>query len=154
MDNLVFRKAVLDDAEGLSEVLQELTAAGKRSRPSNADFVRTNYIADPCGIQCTVAVLDGRLLGLQSLKRAIKGNAYDVPEGWGIIGTHIRPTAARLGIGRAMFQESLSAARAAGIKYIDATIGAENAEGLGYYQAMGFVDYRQSAGSVSKKYTL
>ncbi|WP_170335643.1 GNAT family N-acetyltransferase [Ruegeria arenilitoris] len=154
MENLVIRKAVLSDAEALSEVLEELTVAGKRTRPSDVDFVRANYIADPDSIRCTVAVLNAQLVGLQSLKRAVERNPYGVSVGWGVIGTHIRPSAARLGIGRALFRETLLATLAAGLSHIDATIGARNAEGLAYYEAMGFVDYRQSAGTVSKKFAV
>ncbi|WP_170764802.1 GNAT family N-acetyltransferase [Ruegeria lacuscaerulensis] len=154
MESLNFRKVSLDDAEGISDVLQEIAAAGKRTRPSDVGFSRIHYIAHPDSIQCTVAVQDTRVLGFQSLKLAVEDNPYEVKVGWGIIGTHIRPSSARLGIGRALFQETLSAARASGIPAIDATISAKNAEGLAYYDAMGFVDYKQHTDAVSKIYRL
>ncbi|WP_237218062.1 GNAT family N-acetyltransferase [Ruegeria lacuscaerulensis] len=71
-----------------------------------------------------------------------------------MIGTHIRPSTARRGVGRALFQETLKAARAAGLVAIDATIGVNNAEGLAYYQARGFVDCRRIDGARRKSFTL
>jgi ribosomal protein S18 acetylase RimI-like enzyme len=81
-------------------------------------------------------------LGFQSLLRAAAGNRYDVPVGWGIIGTHIGPRAQRRGVGSALFAASREAALAARLTRIDATIAADNATGLGYYEAMGFRTYR------------
>ncbi|WP_234995236.1 GNAT family N-acetyltransferase [Ruegeria meonggei] len=70
-----------------------------------------------------------------------------------MIGTHIRPSAARRGVGRALFHPTLRAVQASGTTVIDATISSRNDEGLAYYSAMGFVDYRQGTGTVSKRYT-
>lgn len=154
MDGLTLRNAGLDDAEGMSQALQEIAAAGKRQRPSDVRFVRDNYICHPDQIRCTLAVRGSQVLGFQALKLAVSGNPYGVTVGWGIIGTHIRPSAARLGIGRALFQKTLLAARSAGLPAIDATIGAQNAEGLAYYAAMGFVDYRFHEGAVCKSYSV
>ncbi len=145
------REAVLTDAAEMSAFLQELAAAGKRSLPSDEDYARTNYIAHADNIRCSVVEdTDGCLLGLQVLKRASEGNAYGVTPGWGTIGTHVRPRAAGRGVGRALFGATLEAAKAAGLEKIDATIGSDNLEGLGYYEAMGFRDYKTSEKHVSK----
>jgi L-amino acid N-acyltransferase YncA len=155
MSNVVFRTVIAEDADGISAVLQDIAAAGKRTRPSDVGFARAQYVAHPDKIRCTVAVdANNRLLGFQSLIKAQENNPYEVTVGWAVIGTHIRPTAARLGVGRGLFAQSLVAARASGVPAIDATIAADNAEGLAYYHAMGFVDYRQLAGAVSKKYSV
>ncbi len=147
----IIRNAVDADAEGMSGVLTALVSAGKRTKSADSAFALTHYINDPERIQCSVAVAsDGQILGFQSLKLATRNNPYGVAVGWGIIGTHIKPSAARCGIGRALFKCSLQAAQQQGLPAIDATIGANNSGGLGYYEAMGFRDYRQMGGAICK----
>ncbi len=154
MGDLIIRQAGLDDAEGISEVLQEIAAAGKRSRPSDLSFATANYLTHPDQLRCTVAVRGGCVLGFQSIKIAVEGNPYGAPVGWGVIGTHIRPSAARQGVGRALFRATLEVAKARELAAIDATVSRNNAEGLAYYSAMGFVDYRSHHGAVCKSYTV
>ncbi len=150
---LSVRRARRDDAAGLSEVLRQLAVAGKRRKPHSPAFTLSHYIQHDHQVQCSVAVTgSGDILGFQSLKLAWVGNPYEVDPGWGIIGTHVRPSAARHGIGRALFQATLAAARDHGLEVIDATIGLGNVEGLRYYQAMGFRTYRNLDGAVSKLY--
>ena len=145
------RQAVLGDAPEISMILEHLASLGKRYIPSDPEFVRSQYIAHPDNIQCVVAEDDdGTILGLQILKIASEGNTYGVPEGWGIIGTHVRPVATRRGVGRALFQVTRSAAIVAGLKKIDATIAATNSDGLFYYDALGFHTYRTPKGKVCK----
>lgn len=152
---MLIRDAIPGDAPEISAFLQELTDLGKRTRPSDEAFVLATYISGRNKIKCSVAVdASGSILGLQSLARASEENPYGVTPGWGIIGTHIRPSAARRGVGRALFQASLLAARDAGIEKIDASIGSNNAEGLAYYQAMGFRSYRRSKGVICKCFEL
>ncbi|OAN71456.1 acetyltransferase [Sulfitobacter sp. EhC04] len=149
------RQADISDVGQMSDFLTRLREMGKRRNPSDPPFVRRNYIEDPDSIRCSVAEdADGTVLGFQSLKRAVEGNIYDVTPGWGIIGTHIRPEAARRGVGRALFNATLEAARAAGLQHIDASIAADNPEGLAYYQAMGFETYRTPDGLICKRYSL
>ncbi|KZL26753.1 GNAT family N-acetyltransferase [Pseudovibrio sp. WM33] len=149
------RDAVLVDVEEISSFLQELAALGKRSLPSDETYVISQYIAHADNIRCSVVEdVDGTLLGLQVLKRASEGNTYGVTPGWGMIGTHVRPSAGRRGVGRALFAATLDAARQAGLEKIDATIGASNPEGLGYYEAVGFRTYKTNESSVSKCFEL
>ena len=93
-------------------------------------------------------------MGFQSLKRAAAGNRYNVPEGWGIIGTHISPRAHRRGVGTALFASSRKAANEAGLTRIDAAIGANNRMGLRYYEAMGFRTYRESDDIIQKLFEM
>ena len=146
------RDAVIGDIEQMSAFLKELTALGKRKSPDDEDFVRATYIDDSGRIRCSVAEENGVVLGFQSLKRAEAGNVYGVEPGWGIIGTHIRPSAARRGVGRSLFDVSRSAAEQAAIDYIDATIAADNPEALAYYEAMGFLTYRTHDDLISKRF--
>ncbi|MFC0408780.1 GNAT family N-acetyltransferase [Roseomonas elaeocarpi] len=149
------REATPDDADGMSRVLREIIAATGRERPSDPDFVLRNYVRNPAGIRCSVAVEeDGAVLGFQSLIRATAGNRYGVPEGWGIIGTHISPSAHRRGVGTALFASSRAAAAGAGLRKIDAYIGAANEAALRYYEAVGFRTYRETADTVQKVFEL
>ncbi len=147
------RPATRADTEGISRVLQELVAAGKRIRPSDQEFTRTQYIENPHRIQCFVAVdEDGAILGFQSLSTAVEGNVYGTPTGWGMIGTHISPRAAHRGLGARLFTAMLDVARQAGVPAIEAYIGATNQEGQAYYEALGFRTYRRPDGVVCKCY--
>lgn len=148
------RDADVSDVEQMSAFLKELTAAGKRKSPDDEDFVRAHYIEDPKKVRCSVAAEDGVVIGFQSLKLAEAGNPYDVEPGWGIVGTHIRPSAARRGLGRALFEVSRRSAGAASIAHIDATIAADNLEALAYYDAMGFRTYRTPEGLICKRFDI
>ncbi len=149
------RSAVPADADGIAEVLEALRQAGRRKTAGDAAFVRETYIENSNRIACSVAVdAAGRLLGFQSLQIAPEGNSYGAPVGWGVIGTHLHPDASGQGIGRALFAVTRAAAEDARLPAIDAQIGADNAQGLGYYSAMGFVDYRETPTAVGKKLVL
>ncbi len=155
MTPILYRVAKASDAGGISSVLAALVAAGKRTKPSGESFALSHYIQAPHRIRCTVAVgPDREVLGFQSLKHATPGNSYGVAVDWGIIGTHIKPTSARCGVGRELFRHSLTAAKQAGLLAIDATIGVNNCEGLAYYEAIGFREYRRMDGSICKAYRL
>ncbi|HET7577386.1 MAG TPA: GNAT family N-acetyltransferase [Sphingomicrobium sp.] len=135
----------------MSEVLKELVAAGKRSNAADPDFVKSHYIEHPHRLHCFVALDErGKVLGFQSLKRAHEGNIYDTPIGWGIIGTHVRPSAARTGVGSRLFAATLSGAREVGLSTIEAYIGERNIAALAYYEALGFRTHRGSDGIICK----
>ena len=149
------RTATMEDAQGMSDVLSEIVVMTGRERPRDVTAVRTRYLEHPDRIRCSVAEDDdGRILGFQSLLLATQGNPYGVTEGWGIIGTHVSPRAARQGVGTGLFAVSRDAAQKAGLPSIDASIADDNPLGLGYYEAMGFRTYRLSPGTVCKRYDL
>lgn len=146
------RPARPTDAEDLAEVQNAIHRAGLRAGPVDVATVRERYLDPEHRVACTVAEQEGRVVGFQSLKRAWPGNPYDVAEGWGIIGTHIHPDAGRSGLGRRLFAASLAAARAAGLRHIDASIGADNPAALAYYSAMGFTPYRERGDTVPHRF--
>ncbi|WP_234900230.1 GNAT family N-acetyltransferase [Rhizobium skierniewicense] len=114
-----------------------------------------NYLLPRDRIQCAIAVDDEcRILGFQSLTHARPGNQYGVQDGWGIIGTHVSPRAARQGVGKALFAATLEAAKTAGLKDIDASIGADNPLGQAYYEAIGFRTYRMTEDRVCKAFRI
>jgi L-amino acid N-acyltransferase YncA len=152
---MLIREADASDAEAMSDVLKELIAAGKRTNRGDPEFALSHYIRHPKRLHCFVAVDEDRgLLGFQSLKRAHEGNAYGTPVGWGIIGTHVRPTAARTGVGSRLFAETLAGARKAKLPAIEAYIGEQNAAALAYYEALGFKTCRCLEGAVCKSFKL
>ena len=149
------RIALTADAAAMSRVLRDIIRHTGRERPHDETFVTAQYLANPASIRCTVAFDDaGNILGFQSLIRAEAGNRYDVPAGWGVIGTHIGPAAHRQGVGSALFTSSRQAAERAALEKIDACIGADNLSGLRYYDAMGFRTYREGNGIVQKVFTV
>lgn len=153
MTTLTIRPAGSADAEGMSRVIAEIFAAGLRKEAQGPDWVLPRYIDNERRIECSVAEGEqGRILGFQSLQQAAADNPYGVAVGWGIIGTHISPAAARQGVGSALFRATLRAAKAFGLENIDASIGADNAMGQAYYEAMGFRTYRTPEGLVCKVY--
>ncbi len=150
---MTIRTAMENDAPAISVMLQLLVQAGKRTSPADEAFVLSHYISNPDGIRCSLAVdNDGSVLGLQSLIFARAGNRYGTPVGWGIIGTHVSPLAARRGIGRHLFEVTKQAAAKAGLEKIEAFIGEKNAEGQAYYEKMGFRTYRLADGAVCKSF--
>ena len=154
MTGFAIRQAGPDDAAAMDAVLTPILERWGSARPRGAALVLSHYIGHPDRLSCAVAVAEGRIVGFQSLKRATPGNVHDLPEGWGIIGTYVAAEAAGRGVGRALFLETLDAAERAGLNDIDATIGAGNAEGLAYYAALGFADWRTVGTAVGKRLRL
>ncbi len=136
----------------MADVQNAIHRAGLRSSAVDIALVRERYLDTEYGIACTVAEEEGRVVGFQSLTWAWPGNPYNVPAGWGIIGTHIHPAAGRSGLGRRLFVKSLAAAQAAGLRHIDATIGADNFPALAYYANMGFVPYREGSDTLPHRF--
>jgi ribosomal protein S18 acetylase RimI-like enzyme len=152
---VVVKDAVPADANGMSIVLTEVLLSWASKRPGSPEHVLEHYIQHPDGIRCSVAFDENnKVIGFQSLKMATAGNQFDLPIGWGIIGTYVSLDAGRRGIGRALFAASLAGAKAAGLSNIDATIGETNNLGLGYYEAMGFRTYQTKPGAVCKQLVL
>ena len=147
------REAITDDAEAMSSVLRAIIAHTGRQRRTEPSFMVSNYINHPESVRCSVAIDEQRnLIGFQSLVRSWPDNPYDVPHGWGIVGTHISPLAHRKGVGTALFAVTKVAAEAAGLLKIDAYIGSDNPAALQYYEAQGFQTYRQNQDVVQKAY--
>ncbi|MBF4570855.1 GNAT family N-acetyltransferase [Plantibacter sp. VKM Ac-2880] len=138
----------------MAEVQNAIYRAGLRANPVDVTLIRERYLDVERTVACTVADQDGRIVGFQSLKRAWPGNPYGVPSGWGIIGTHIHPGVGRSGVGRRLFAISLSAAKAAGLRHVDASIGADNVGALAYYSAMGFIPYGEKDGVIPHRFDL
>ena len=153
MTDVTVKEAKLSDAAAMSKILRDILTIWKSKRPSSVEHVTAFYVQHPERIRCSVAVdLNGTILGFQSLKRVVEDNEYDLPDGWGVIGTYVDAKVAGRGVGKALFASSLDAARQANLTEIDATIGDNNQSGLAYYNAIGFQTYRLKPGAICKKY--
>ncbi|SFK97546.1 GNAT family N-acetyltransferase [Shimia haliotis] len=147
---MIVRQAELRDVAQVSAFLEELVRLGKRTLPADEAYVRDVYVAHGDNISCVVAEDSGDLLGIQILKLAKEGNPYGTVPGWGIIGTHVNPKAARRGVGKRLFAVTRGAAVEAGLAKIEASIGAQSKEALSYYEAMGFRTFQEDGMRVNK----
>ncbi|AHD08285.1 GNAT family N-acetyltransferase [Phaeobacter gallaeciensis] len=149
-DHLTIRSARPGDETGMSMVLTEVLTDWNSTRPGDPAHVLAAYVGHPDRIDCAICEGPEGIVGFQSLRLAVLGNAYEVEPGWGIIGTYVRLNMGRQGIGQALFAHNLRAAQAAGLRWIEATIGADNLRAQAYYDAMGFQTYRTEDGAVRK----
>jgi L-amino acid N-acyltransferase YncA len=155
MTDVTVREAKPSDAAAMSEILRDILTIWKSERPSSVEHVIAFYVEHPERVLCSVAVdISGAVLGFQSLKRVGEGNEYDLPGGWGVVGTYVDAKEAGRGIGKMLFSSSLDAARQASLTEIDATIGENNHSGLAYYNAIGFQTYRYKPGAICKRYVV
>lgn len=155
MTEIATRPAAPEDAPQMSALLAEILQSWGSPRPSDPAHIKAHYIAHPDSVACTVALgPEGEVIGFQSLRGVGAENPYDLPEGWAAIGTYVRQSGARRGVGRALFAASRAAAEAAGLTHIEAKIALDNARALAYYEAMGFRDYAEAPGAVRKSLRL
>lgn len=140
---VVTRGATASDAEAMTGILNRIIEAGgttAHQSPFDPERMRRHYISPANIVFCTVAELDGRVVGFQSLVWP-DAEGQPFPEGWAIIASFVDADAAGQGVGRALFAATRDAALQAGVETIDATIRADNSGGLAYYASLGFADY-------------
>lgn len=145
------------DAGPMAQLINEIIAIGGTTahrRPFDEHRILDEFIAAKRGICCFVAVDDAQILGFQALEWCDPDWPGEdrLPADWAVIGTYVAPGAHGRGIGRALFLETAKAAKAAGVRFIDATIRKENEGGRAFYAGIGFVDYRTGDESVSKRF--
>lgn len=141
--SVIIRPATLADATALVDVINPIIASGgttAHQTPFDAERLARHYIAPPLLVSCSVAEWNGVPSGFQTLMWPDEeGESF--PDGWAIIASFVAQAATGNGIGRALFDATKTAALAAGVSTIDATIRADNAGGLAYYKSLGFEDY-------------
>ncbi len=138
---MIIRPAVLADAAAMTRLQNRIIALGGTTAYEDtrdeAQIIRS-YIAPPeHGVCCHVAEIDAEVAGFQ-----VVGLNPALPEGWAEIGTFVSQDIQARGIGQALFAATKPAARAAGLKVLNATIRADNVPGLAYYARIGFTDYK------------
>lgn len=161
--SLIIRAATADDVPAMVALLNAIIAKGGTTAHEvpyvEARFTKA-YMTPPDALSCFVGPdASGRIVGFQVL-----GTYPGLPENWVEIGTFVGEAARGTGAGAALFVETLKVARAGGYAAIDATIRADNVLGLGFYDRIGFRDYKTDpeyrlkdgtrVGRISKRYDL
>lgn len=154
---MLVRRAETTDAEAMAALINEIIAIGGTTSyrsPFDAQRLLAEFIPARRAISCVIAEDEGQLLGFQALLWSDPDWPGDapLPEDWAYIGTYVAPGTQGRGIGRALFAQTAAAAKAAGVRYIDATIRKENTGGQAYYAGVGFEDYRSGDKTVSKRF--
>lgn len=152
---VTIRPAVRSDARGMADLLNALIRLGGTTayrQPFGAEGIASTFIEPNFGICCFCAEDGDAIVGFQALEWADPDwpGPARLPADWAIIATFVAADRHGEGIGGRLFAATLATARAMGVRRIDATIRGENVEGLGYYDAMGFRDYRVGEGRISK----
>jgi len=132
MSHLNIRKADPADARELSEILNEIIAIGGTTAietPLSPEELADWFITGEWPLTCHVAESSSGLAGFQSL--SLYGNP---PKGWADIATFARQNPKIPGVGTALFAATLAVAEEHNIEFINATIRADNAGGLAYYE--------------------
>lgn len=143
---IIIRPARPADAPAMAGLLNAIIARGGTTayrEPFSEERMRADYVEADRGISTVVADRDGTILGFQALHWPDPDwtGANPLPADWAYIATYVAIGAQGQGIGARLFAATREAARAAGVRMIDATIRRENAGGLAYYSRMGFADY-------------
>jgi L-amino acid N-acyltransferase YncA len=140
--NFIVRPARSTDAAALTELLNIIIAAGGTTameEPLAVDTFAEWFVSGPDVLFCVVAEGDmsRNLLGFQSIYRDA-----ELPERWADIATFSSTRHKVAGVGTRMFAHTRSMAKDLGLTTINATIRADNVQGLSYYDKMGFRTYR------------
>jgi len=134
------RRAGAMDARDMAELLNAIIRKGGTTALTDEitrDTILTWFEQAPSNAIWHVAEDDaGQLFGFQYAKPHpnLPPEACD-------IATFVKLGTTGLGIGAKLFEITKKAARDLGFEWINATIRADNAGGLTYYQSRGFEDY-------------
>jgi L-amino acid N-acyltransferase YncA len=137
---MIVRKALAEDAAGMAELLNHIIAIGgttAHEQPTTESKTRQHAIDGPDVLSSVVAEENGGIVGWQSVEQW-QGEPH--------IGTYVQPGLQANGIGAALFAQTLAALRARGVRYIIASIRADNLPGLAYYARIRFHDIGDEPG--------
>lgn len=136
------RRAGALDARPMADLLNAIIAKGGTTAfttPVDRDTLLAWFAKAPEQSVWHLAENDsGTCLGFQSVEPHSK-----LPTEACDIATFVRIGQTGLGIGARLFSYSVRAAQKLGYRWINATIRADNAGGLAYYQSRGFEDYEK-----------
>jgi L-amino acid N-acyltransferase YncA len=137
---VVVRAAQPEDAEQMSELLNEIIAVGGTTAfldPVSPEVIRSWMARDADVSSWQVAVDEaGRVLGYQAAEVAAR-----LPEDTRNMSSFVRVDAVGLGVGSKLFAATLEGMRGLGYTWLNASIRSDNDSGLKYYSKMGFEDY-------------
>jgi L-amino acid N-acyltransferase YncA len=135
------RDVMRADAAELADLLNAIIAKGGTTaleEPFTPEALDRAYLTGPAVHCCFVAIDSAtrRIEGFQTL-----GRYPTLPDEIGDIGTFARLDGTQRGVGTALFTATRTRARTLGLSAINATIRADNAGGLAFYEKQGFVDH-------------
>jgi L-amino acid N-acyltransferase YncA len=137
---VTIRPARPGDVPPMCDLLNAIILAGGTTAfetPFTATGFADYFFRSQIHISCLVAEgQGGEILGFQMLAFHEK-----LPDDWGDIATFARADSRALGVGKALFSGTVELAGKYGLVAINATIRADNAGGLAYYDRLGFVTW-------------
>lgn len=139
------RRASALDAASMAQLLNEIIEIGgttAMTRPVTGDDLKERMAANPDQSAWHIALdSDEKVVGFQWISPHTKlpAEACD-------IATFVQVGRTGLGIGSGLFNATSDAAKQLGYVWINATIRADNAGGLTYYQSRGFRDWHYDEG--------
>lgn len=151
------RPAEPKDAGAMACILNEIISIGGTTayrQQFDEQSIIKDFISPKLGISCFVTFDGAQLLGFQALEGCDPDwpGENPLPADWAVVATYVAPNAHQRGVGRALFEKTVVAAKEFGISFIDATIRKENVGGQAFYQRIGFTDYSTSSETVSKRF--
>lgn len=150
---LTVRPARLDDAAEAVAILNQIIARGGTTAIETPltleEMVTWFLVPGPHVWCCHVAMLNTAMVGFQSV-----GRSADLPADCGEMGTYARIGQIQKGIGRALFADTVQAARNLGLTQLNAKIRGDNTGGLAYYSRMGFANDRPAPDATLKSGTV
>jgi len=139
------RECRSEDLPELCELVNEIIAIGGTTA-LETHFTLQGFVDyffnQQIQICCLVAEgTDGHLLGFQVLSFHER-----LPDDWADIATFVRTSPRLSGVGSALFAETVAMAARYEINTLNATVRADNAGGLAYYEKMGFLPWEVEKG--------
>lgn len=137
---IVVRRAGALDARPMAELLNAIIRKGGTTaftEEVSAEQLQSWFLQEPDRSVWHLAEDEsGTVMGFQSIepKDALGDAVCD-------IATFVRIGSTGMGIGSRLFEQTATAARGLGYRWINATIRADNESGLTYYQSRGFEQY-------------
>ena len=140
MTGIQIRPARIDDAQDMIDVINPLIRAGgttanevEYSLEAQRDFL--TGLGPRAGCVVAVDEVSGAVVGFQSYERHSR-----LPDDVADIATFVHLGEKGRGVGRLLSDTTFKAARENGYSEINATIRADNFEGLAFYTRIGFRD--------------
>ena len=140
---ITIRPARMEDAEALVALINPIIRAGGTTaieQEISLDDQRLFIAASTGKSLFHVAEADGGVIGFQTVTPN-----KSLPEDVGDIATFVARGRNRNGVGQQLAEATFAAAKAAGWRELNATIRADNAQGLGYYKKIGFRETGRTA---------
>lgn len=139
--DLIIRNAMLRDATGMAQVLNEIIEVGgttARLDPMTDEIIQESMLKD-VGQTSWLVALDSthKIIGYQSAEPHSK-----LPKDAANIASFVKVGIVGGGVGTKLFTQTTTVLRDLGYTWINASIRSDNVSGLRYYDKMGFKDWK------------